>query len=144
MTDFGSRHKTSHQDGGGDEIDCTGLAGRADYVDRGDPAAYDFTKNDFTTDGTWQDLDLSTIVPAGAKAVHVLVVQSDDAAFSTFYMREKGNSNTYNKDALVTQVANVSIAASFLVTCDADRTVQYQAANLSWTALSMVVRGWII
>lgn len=144
MTDFGSRHKTSHQDGGGDEIDCVGLNGRVNYVDRGDPAAYDWTKTDLITDGTWRDLDCSAIVPASAKAIHFLVFIYDDAANTLFQMREKGNQNVLNKDVLVVQVSNVSNGASFFVTCDQNRVVQYNASNQTWTTISILVRGWLI
>jgi len=40
--------------------------GSGGFVDRGDPAADDYTQATLTSDGTYYDLDLSAIVPAGA------------------------------------------------------------------------------
>ncbi|GAH45435.1 unnamed protein product, partial [marine sediment metagenome] len=42
------------------------------FVDRGDPAAYDYAKEDLTIDGAWHDMDLSGIVSEKAKAVFIL------------------------------------------------------------------------
>jgi len=42
------------------------------FEDRGDPAVYDYDKNDLTKDGAWHDLDLSGIVPENAKAVFII------------------------------------------------------------------------
>ncbi|GAH71411.1 unnamed protein product, partial [marine sediment metagenome] len=42
------------------------------FVDRGDPAAYDYAKEDLTIDGAWHDMDLSGIVSEFAKAVFII------------------------------------------------------------------------
>lgn len=120
-----------------------GASGIDHYVDRGDPAAYDFTLGSFTTDGTWRDLDLSAIVPAGATTVHVKVIIQDDAAASNFELRKNGNSNTFNTSGMATQVANTQMTAEFTVSCDVDRIIEYRATNLTWVGgIYFVVRGW--
>lgn len=188
MTDFGSRHKASHQDGGGDEISVAGLsglladeqdageikgvevddtdiadgkgltynetsekleyetpaAGGDTYVDRGDPSAWDFTKADLTTDGAWHDLDLSAIVPAGAKLILITVMCNEDAVNKWFYLRQKGNSNDFNRSAIRQQVANLANEAVMMVSCDQNRKIQYLATNTVWTVIYIEVRGWFI
>lgn len=112
------------------------------YNDRGDPSAYDFTLANLTTDGTWRDLDLSAIVPAGTKAVLLLINVWDDKSNTDLYLKEKGNSNAYNASRINTQIANVSILNDAIVACDDNRKIQYYAENTTWTALNLVVRGW--
>ncbi len=48
------------------------------FVDRGDPSGYD--KTSWTTNGTWVDWDLFSIVPPGAKAIVIKMGIQDDAA----------------------------------------------------------------
>ena len=112
------------------------------YVDRGDPAAWDWIDANLTTDGNWNDLDLSGIVSAGAKTVLLRVRIIDDATDKSIQMRENGNSNGYNVAALVTLVANLSTEGNFIVGCDVDRVIEYNASNTSWTNIDICVRGW--
>lgn len=127
------------------KIDSDGnvdAAGDIAYVDRGDPSGNDYEVGDFTTDGTWRDLDLSSIVPAGAKAVLLLLALEDDVAEKSFFFRKKGNSNNYNSDGAYTQVADVTIRSSVVVACDTDRKVEYMGSNTTFTKINVVVGGW--
>jgi hypothetical protein len=114
------------------------------FVDRGDPAAWDKQVGDLTTDGTWNDLDLSSVVPAdGAERLVLLHVElEDDAAGSAFSVREKGNANAFNVASAVTQVANVLTTADLWVLADASRTIQYMGSNVAFTKIDLCVRGW--
>ena len=114
------------------------------YVDRGDPAAADFAVGDLTTDGTWNDLDLSSIVPAGAIAVHFTLAIRDDAVGTTIQFRKNGNSNTVNAALSLCLVANIDNYTEHMVVCDAGRIIEYNAANTTWTTVSIRVRGWWI
>lgn len=114
------------------------------YTDRGDPAAWDFDVDDLTTDGTWRDLDLSSIVPAGATAVHLFVKIRDDNIDRVFLLKEKGNANDYNVTAMRTQVANLYIPYDCIVSCDGNRKLEYWASNITWTQILIIVRGWFI
>lgn len=111
-------------------------------VDRGDPSGYDFTS--FTTDANWHDLDLSSVVPAGAKLVllHVWVV--DGSVGSGIVFRKNGNSNSYNESFVSVQAATVTAFASIWVFCDANRVIEYLASNITFTSISVVVGGWIL
>ncbi len=114
------------------------------YVDRGDPATIDFDETALTTDGTWRDLDLSSIVPPDAKLVSLWIRVRDDAAGSSFSLRQNGNTNANNRDQIITQVANVWNSANMLVTPDTSGVVEYLADNLTWTDIWITVRGWWI
>jgi len=114
------------------------------YVDRGDYGGYDFQIGDFTTDGGWYDLDLSSIIPAGAKAVTLRMIVEDDAANSYMGIRENGNVNAYNRVEIRTQVANVPFCCDVIVALDSNRKIEYSTVNTTWTTINMVVKGWWI
>ena len=112
------------------------------YVDRGDPAAWDFTLAGLTTDDNWHDLDLSSIVPVGAIAVEFLILLADDIKDSRFFMRKNGNVNAFNIIQLRTQVANQILGGNVIIACDENRVVEYRASNLTWSSIDIIVKGW--
>lgn len=112
------------------------------YVDRGDPSAWDFQIGDLTTDGTWRDLDLSSIVPSGAVAVHLYVLVQDDSANKNIKFRKNGNANNYNVSTVRSIVANQNSQQDIIVSCDSNRIVEYKASNTSWTQIIILVKGW--
>lgn len=114
------------------------------FVDRGDPVVADFTMEDLTTDGTWRDLDLSSIVPDGATAVLVEVTLNDDAVGKTFKLRKDANTNIVNTLRQYTQVANQSIIFSGIVSITAARVVEYYGSDTTWTSVTISIRGWWI
>jgi len=114
------------------------------FVDRGDNAAWDFTVLDFIYDNAWHDLDLSSIVPAGATWVLLKTNLESLSAEKKFDMRMKGNTNVYNTVAIWTPFANVRIGGAFLVPCNANRIVEYRADFPIWTILNINVNGWIL
>lgn len=137
-------HKTSHQNGGTDEISLTGLDGKSLFVDRGDPSAADWAVGDLTTDGAYHDLVCSGVVPAGATAIQFRVYLDDDAAASYFLMRNNGRSNAINLARVSTQVANIPIDGVFFVPCDANRVVEYATTNTTFNAIYIIIMGWLI
>jgi len=112
------------------------------YVDRGDPSAWDWDKNDLTTDGTWRDLDCSSIVSSDAIAILFRLYISDDAASNSMSIRPNGNTNTQNVFQLRTQVANIVNNASGIVACDSNQVVEYMASNTTWTGIYIQILGW--
>jgi len=112
--------------------------------DAGDTAAWDFELGDLTTDGTWYDLDLSGTVPAGAKAVFLHVTIVDNAVGSWINFRENGNSNNYNRSLIRTQIADVGMESDILVFCDSSRVIEYSAANVTFTSISIAIKGWLM
>ena len=112
------------------------------YVDRGDPASNDFEKEDLTTDGTWNDLDLSSIVPANAEAVLLYVAIDDDAVSSQIAFRKNGNTNEQALGRVRVQVANVYVDADMVISLDSNRVIEYKATNTTFTGISICVKGW--
>ena len=137
-------HKTHHQDGGDDEVVATGLVGRVEYVDRGDAESADFAIGDFTTDGDFHDLDLSSIIDAGAKLVVLRVYINDDQIESSLVLRKNGNSDDKNTNRITMLVANVGMHSTFLVAPDSSGLIEYQATNRTWTTMSFFVLGWFV
>jgi hypothetical protein len=113
-------------------------------VDRGDPTAVDYAVGALTTDGNWNDLDLSSIVPAGAVAVKLLATIQDDAVGNKVDFRENGNSNAYNLESPKTIVAGTDHTYSLTVFCDSSRVIEYRASNTTWTKINLTVQGWYI
>jgi len=112
------------------------------YVDRGDTAAYDYVKEDLTIDGAWHDLDLSSIVPAGAKAILLKTsLQSANPGDAIRY-RKKGNTNEINVCGCEALRANVLRTRLGITSIDTNRVIEYNADDIAWTALDIVIRGW--
>jgi len=113
-------------------------------VDRGDNAGHDFLVGNFTRDGAWHDLDLSSIVPSGASWVYVVVTFKASAADKTLSLRKKGNVNAYNVATEKTQVANIYCNLSGWVACDANRIIEYYLTDATVNAIYFNVRAWIL
>lgn len=112
------------------------------FVDRGDPGAQDWTKLDFTVDAGWHDLDLSAIVPAGAKSVLFVALVQHTLVNKLFMLRKKGNANIFNISSINTVVANVNYYQDWVCPCDKNRVIQYRATPPAWAIMSLLVKGW--
>lgn len=112
------------------------------YVDRGDPASYDFTKDDLILDGNWHDLDISAIVPKTARAI--LFRGTVEGVSSTWKIRGRkyGNTNDIALCCLETLRANVPRCRCMILPVDHNQKIQYNADNQNWTTLSLVACGW--
>lgn len=139
--DQGDKGDQGDQGNKGDKGD-QGDAGTSNYVDRGDPAAYDFSVGVLTTDGNWHDLDLSSIIPEGTVLVHLFVFVSDDTPNVSIALRKKGNSNSYNMSVCGNHAANVHSRNDVMVVPDANRKIEYWTSNNTFTQLDIIVRGW--
>jgi hypothetical protein len=123
-------------DDAGNDIPLRGL------IDRGDPSSHDFSKTDFTTDATWRDLDLSSIVPAGAKMVNLIIYGYGDTANATMSIRKNGNSNAIVALSGTTPAVGIAFLNVGVIACDSSRVVEYNISNITWTALNLSVAGW--
>lgn len=112
------------------------------FVNRGDPAAHDFTLLDFTTDEAWYDLDLSSIVPASAKAVVFQLWMRGNTVNRYAQFRTKGNAFSINSSLLYTQIAAVYKAGDLIVPLNSDRIIQYKFKNIVWVTINLTVKGW--
>ena len=119
--------------------------------DRGDPSASDFILTDFTLDDTWRDLDLSSIIPIGAKfALINLGLSTDGTAGDSGYFdfRKNGNSNTKN---IVKNFCNCILNAhgalyyaNFQVALDTNRFIEYKGVEFGggFFDVNLSVTGW--
>lgn len=139
-----ANHRSRHQKGGGDQLNCAGLDGRKNFVDRGDPSQNDFTAGDFITDGNPHDLSLALIVPAGATAVHLAYQIKDDLIDKYLLFASTENMNLKNVLRARTQVANIFADIDGIITCDPYRDIVYQASNTTFTSIKVVIKGWFI
>ena len=137
-----SAHKTSHQLAGSDQLDLTGLTGKVNLTNRGDAAGWDFTVANFTTDGNDHDLDLSAIVPTGAKWVKILARVVDETVGNVVWFFAKGETHRYNMIGQEVQVNGRTINIIGDVPLDANRKISYYTSNTTFTAINFLVRGW--
>ncbi len=114
------------------------------FKDRGDPSAWDFQLANLTTNGTWIDLDLSSIIPVNTKAVLLHVSIADDAAGNYIEFRKNGNTNGVSRAMLFTQVSNIYTSGDLIVFCDNNRKIEYLATNTTFTGIYITVKGWFI
>ena len=112
------------------------------YVDRGDPATYDYAKEDLSLDGAWHDLNLSAIVPAGAKAVLFVGHVEGNAVDWEIIFRKKGQTNEINHGGMETLRANIERCRLMICAIDTNRVLQYKADNQAWATLDLGIRGW--
>lgn len=111
------------------------------YIDRGDPAAQDFSIADFILGDGWHELDLSVIVPAGAKAVLLRQSFSTSTAQEAAMLRTAGNVNMFNTSFHLTQMASDVIGDDVTVALSDDRKIEYRL-SVNTTSFYLTVRGW--
>lgn len=111
--------------------------------DQGDSTSVDFAVGDLTTDGTWNDLDLSSLIPKDARWVILQVEVKDDAAGSVMQFRKNGNYNAINISQIATQVANVSTYADLMVQVDTKGKIEYKGSNLAFTTINITIKGYM-
>lgn len=98
----------------------------------------------FKTDGGTYQLDMSSIVPAGAKAIALIIDITDDAAGSYFALRKNGQANWYNRFVIRTQVAGISNDLNAVLSCASDRIFEYFTANEIYIWIRLAIMGWWI
>lgn len=112
------------------------------YQDRGDPAVYDYDKDDLTKDGAWHDLDLSHIAPVCTHAVLLVGHVEGNGVDWKISFRKKGNVNEVNHGGMETLRAGVERCRMMICSVNASRVLQYKADNKAWAILDLAVRGW--
>jgi len=112
------------------------------FVDRGDPASKDFLIGDLTKDGTWYTLDLTAIIPSTARAVLIKTRLKSPAAGDRIRYRRKGNTNEINTCSCEALRANVTRRRMGIIAVNGAQEIEYNADNVGWTELEIIVRGW--
>ena len=111
------------------------------FVDRGDPVTYDWTIGDLTANDAWHELVCSGIVPAGAKAILLLVLIRDDSAGQDIHFRKYGNTNSINRAYMRTQVANIYMSNTFVIPCSTSQSLEYMIST-GMDAVYICIMGW--
>lgn len=121
-------------------------------IDRGDPSSVDFTKSSLTLDGSFRDLDLSSIIPTGAKtAILRVTITTSNTAIGDgglLKFRKKGNTNVINSatiDIFSQSAITVINGRDILVSLDTGRVLEYTGAEYGngMSSISITVAGWI-
>lgn len=113
-------------------------------VDRGDPDDWDFDKNDFTKDGTWRKLDLSSILPAGDIFVRLLLFSNEGIGNKRVLFRDPAKTNEINCMNALTYAFYKPRTLEGVVKCNADSKIDYLIEAGNWQDLDLLVRGWFI
>lgn len=121
-----------------------GADGTFNYIDRGNLAAEDFTEASLTEDGSWYDLDLSSIVGAGIRLVLLKIIIQNTAAEKPCYFRTKGYTGGANVSNFYSQAANAISASDRWVLTDSSGFIQYYFDASTWTSINITVRGWCV
>jgi len=113
------------------------------YVDRGDPASYDWQVGDFTTDNSWHDIDCSSIVSSDATAIIFRLLVKNNTAGEAFLLRNNGMTNTRVAHGCRTHVADIYAENLVVVSCDENQVVEYYGTNNgTWSTINVVIAGW--
>ncbi|MBA7611862.1 hypothetical protein ES703_19093 [subsurface metagenome] len=112
------------------------------YIDRGDPAAVDYTDATLTRNAAWHELDLSAIVPAGAKAVSLNLKFRSNLVSLEGWFRKNGNANTAAIAGVETAVAGVNVYGDLTVALDSDRKINYLFGAGGLDVISLTIKGW--
>lgn len=112
------------------------------FIDRGDPPGADYILAQFIVDWGWHELDLSAIVPAGAKAILFQINGIPLDINAGFYMQRHGNVNFTVYSQYAPNVVGASHNEDLTVACDEDRKVDYLVGVGHFVDIDLVVKGW--
>jgi hypothetical protein len=112
------------------------------FHERGDYANYDFILANFITDGSRHDLDLSSIVPSGAKAIVISVDVVDDAVGSSINFYKKSWTNGYMALTANVPVINQDNIHCLTIPIGTDGKISYITTNTTFTNIYGNVIGW--
>lgn len=119
-----------------------GAGGGLLYHDVGDSDAYDWTLATLTADGTWYELDVSSVVTdLTAVRVELRLIFKDSVLGKYAGFRERGNLLTYNNGGLETLVANKWHYCTTYCVLDDENVIEYRI-DTGMDSANIAVRGW--
>lgn len=110
------------------------------FVDRGDPSSADFTESDLTIDGSWYELDLSTIIPEAATLVLLRGFILDTTSDDEVRFREPGNLNDFN--CAVLRTGGGANMAQDLWVVPSNQKIEYNAISGASPDIDITIGGW--
>jgi len=99
------------------------------FLAKADQQSYDFTLTDFTRDDSYHDLDLSSLIPAGTKAVLLWGAYKSDTADCECSLAQYGHTGTYLKSITHQHVVNTGTNIDCLIPVDSNRKIQYRFSS---------------
>lgn len=114
------------------------------YVDRGDIETVDYLITDFTKDGAWHDLDLSSKIPVNAVMVYMLVAIKSNTVNHFVKFRTNGFVNAFNLVSFYTQVIDVYNYINVFIKPDVNGIIEYKSTIDETGELAVTILGWLI
>jgi len=112
-------------------------------VDIGDIADAQFDAEDFTIDGNWHTLDISSVVPAGVDLVRVNLDLTAVGIGDNIAVKNDDYTGAYNRIVACGYVAGYSAYKRGLISCSSDRKIKYKiTAGVAVVFLNVV--GWVL
>lgn len=112
------------------------------YIDRGDHGPIDWDITSMIVDGADHDLDMSSIIPAGATAVNLHLVGASTTITDIFLLRPKSHPRVFGSCTIRPQIAGHDFGERRVVGVDPDRIMTYKFTGVGWTNLKINVKGW--
>ncbi len=112
------------------------------FIRRTGVAAFDFQLGDFTQDGTWHQLDLSSIIPRNAKLILIKMLYAAPAAGRFFGLRVYGETYAYNNWGIVTPVGGGQHENNFEIPITGEQSIEYYLPAAGSTTANLVIQGW--
>lgn len=141
VVDAAPAHKTSHEDGGSDEIDLTGLVGAGGGLQcRENPTPPDWTNSDLVCDGSNHTLDCSPIVPAGKTLVWIRF--NGLCATTGKRVQFKKPAHAAYDQACTIFTANMDVAINAFCFMDNNRHIDYMVDSDPFFLFTLVILGW--
>ena len=112
------------------------------WTERSGLTGDDFVLADFTTDGEWHELDLSSILPEDAKLIDVYVHIQDNLVGNFFTLKSYGEVNSYNVIEVHSEVANTENDTEGFLYVGDKRIIQYKATDTVFTNIKLTIRGY--
>lgn len=113
------------------------------FTYKGPKTAVDYTEADLTQDDSWHDLDISTKISAGAKAVLIQVVLLTINDNSTISFRKNGTSETSSAACLSEAGYDVPENSQLWIVPDANGVIEYMCAGWSYSSIDITIIGCI-
>lgn len=112
------------------------------FVDRGSSNFFDFAVGDFTKDSGWHLLNVSGIVPDGARCVLYRVQLKNNLVGKNVFFRPPGHAGTATGWQFKNRIANVAWWGEFCVPIGDVRFVEYWMTAGGWTVINLKIAGW--
>lgn len=111
-------------------------------VNRGDPSSPDFETGDLIKDGAWHILNLTGIVPIDTAFVYLRCKIRHSSVNQRVRFRSAGNLNAVNVSEFWAREPTTMFAFDAVVPTRGKTVIEYNAGNVLWDPLDIVVKGW--